>query len=184
MAEDQEAQHRDFWDILKIIGGSIIVPLVVGTGAYSVNNALKERDVRVRMVELALDVLKRPAQPSDANDPMRQWATNLINQYSGVALAMPKAPDAFTALSTKASAAAIAGYAHVELVSDPPGALVWLSPYDFSEVRIPAPTPTPSEMNIIAASYIVTFKLETDERKVDGYVHYNTNNRISVSFKK
>lgn len=180
MANSEADSHRpkDFWDVLSSLG-TPIVALVVGVGAFSVNQSLKDRDVRVRMVELAIEILKSDRTETTANPQLREWAADLVNRYSGVPLRTEPSADAAVALTTKATAASFAGYAHVSITSEPPGALVWFTPNEYPEVSIPAPTPTPTEMNLLAGAYHLTFRLGDMEQKSSVLVAYNRENEIT-----
>ena len=75
------------WDKLKVISAvlaSVLVPLILGVVGHRYTQALKEREVQSRFVELAVDILSEP--PADEKRNLRIWATRVINEYSGVAL--------------------------------------------------------------------------------------------------
>lgn len=179
----QSSPRKDTWDIVKIVAGSVVVPLIVGVFAFTVNDSIRERDVRVRMVELAIDVLKAPATNTPADAALRSWAARLLNTYSGVQYVGHQPAGATVAVNSKTSAATFAGYAHVTVRSDPPGALVWFTPGDYPEVSIPSPAPTPTEMNLLAGPYTVTWKKGTLEKKSGVFVFYNRENVVTAKFK-
>jgi hypothetical protein len=143
--DEAPAPRKDIWDIAKIVAGSIFVPLAAAWLAVSVNNSIRERDVRVRMVELAIDILKAPALTTRSDAALRSWATRLVNTYSGVPLVEERPAGVVAATNTHISAATFAGYAHVNVRSNPPGAEVLFTPSDYPEVSIPAPGVTPTE---------------------------------------
>ncbi|TMN73606.1 hypothetical protein CWB77_01530 [Pseudoalteromonas sp. S1610] len=79
----EPADKKDGWDILKILGIVIIAPLIAFVGTMY-TNALKEQEINVKNIELAVDILK---QESDKTDKyVRQWAIDTINEYSKVKL--------------------------------------------------------------------------------------------------
>src|ERR1051325_3928079 len=184
-SETANRQKKDIWDIIKVVAGSVAVPLVVGVFAFKVNESIREREVRVRMVELAVDVLKTPssAVPSPTEVELREWASRTVNLYSGAPLTVQRPSGAAVPLSSKATTASFAGYAHITIKTQPAGAQVWLTPGDYPEVSIPAPRVTPVEMNLLASSYTVHFKLGTIEKKVGIFVAYNTENMVSERLK-
>ncbi|MFD2432071.1 hypothetical protein ACFSO9_00090 [Mesonia maritima] len=76
---------KDFWEKLKSISvmiASIFVPLAVILIGNWYSSALKESEIQVRYVELAVDILKE--NPSDNKSNMRGWAVDLINSYSEI----------------------------------------------------------------------------------------------------
>jgi hypothetical protein len=48
-------EKKDFWDIFKIIGVALIAPAVALAG-HMYSNALKEKEVSAKYVELAVDI--------------------------------------------------------------------------------------------------------------------------------
>lgn len=102
MAEESEPKKKDLWDIVKVLGvvaSTVAVPVVIAVAAHIVNTSFKERDVRLRTVELAIGILKEdPKNSSDETKALRRWAMDVIDAYSGVPLpegaraALQKAP--------------------------------------------------------------------------------------------
>ncbi len=83
---------KDWWDKAKICG-FIAIPIVVAIVGGIANFTLKKKDVEVRMLELAVGILKE--DPKDRKEeskdkegefPLRQWAISIINKYSSVKL--------------------------------------------------------------------------------------------------
>lgn len=171
-------RRKDFWDILSSLGGPLVA-LVLGTGAWSVNDTLKEREARVALMEIAVDVLKDQEQSDPA---LRSWAEVLLEQYSGFSLRTVTSDSAVVPLNRRATHHNLAGYAHVSITSEPEGALVWLIPNDYPEVRIPAPSTTPTEMNVLAGPYGVEFHLGDQTQLESRFIYYNLENSFSVTF--
>ena len=74
---------KDFWEKLKSISAivaSVFVPLAVVLIGNWYSTAVKESEIQVRYVELAVDILKE--NPSDNKSNMRSWAVDLVNNYS------------------------------------------------------------------------------------------------------
>ncbi|OPY67636.1 MAG: putative peptidoglycan binding domain protein [Syntrophorhabdus sp. PtaU1.Bin002] len=63
---------------------AVIIPLVVAFLGNNYTQALKEREVQAQFVKIAVDILQ--SQPSEHNRSVREWATQIINRYSGVPL--------------------------------------------------------------------------------------------------
>jgi hypothetical protein len=78
-------EKKDFWDIFKIIGVALIAPAVALAG-HMYSNALKEKEVSAKYVELAVDILKQNTEDEKSNDPIRKWAIETINLHSQVKL--------------------------------------------------------------------------------------------------
>lgn len=84
-AEITENKKRDVWDKLSSLSGfiaSVLVPIVIALVGHSYTSAIKEAENRVRYTELAISILKEDPE-KDRND-VREWAVDVINQYSGV----------------------------------------------------------------------------------------------------
>lgn len=77
--------EKDFWEKLKSISGiiaSVFIPLAVVLIGNWYSSALKESEIQVRYVELAVEILKE--NPSDKKTNMRRWAVDLVNNYSEI----------------------------------------------------------------------------------------------------
>ena len=90
LVPNKKSESKDFWEILKIIGifvGAIGVPVVIALVGNSVSLSLKDQDVRLKMVELAIDILKEePKQTYKEQIAIRRWAIDVVNAYSDVKL--------------------------------------------------------------------------------------------------
>lgn len=62
--------------------GLVIIPIVVAFIANEYSKDLKEREVQARFVELAVSILSK--EPSSRDKNIREWATQVLNNYSGV----------------------------------------------------------------------------------------------------
>lgn len=67
---------------LAIAVSSITTAVALPLVGYWFTNALKEREIQGRFVELAVTILKEDPTPSNLG--IRTWATQVINKYSGV----------------------------------------------------------------------------------------------------
>lgn len=76
---------KNFWDVLKIIGLALIAPAVALAG-HMYSSALKEKEVSAKYVELAVDILKQDTANDENNEPIRNWAIEIINAHSQVKL--------------------------------------------------------------------------------------------------
>lgn len=73
------------WEKLKVISGfiaAVLVPIVVAYTGDIYSSAIKERELQGKFVELAVGILNE--EPDPKNEAIRDWATNIINSYSGV----------------------------------------------------------------------------------------------------
>jgi len=61
---------------------SVLVPIAVVIIGNMYSSAIKESETSVRYVELAVEILK--TNPSNDNSNMREWAVDLINNYSEI----------------------------------------------------------------------------------------------------
>lgn len=75
------------WEKLKPISAliaSVFVPLAVVMIGSWYSSALKESEIQVRYVELAVGILKE--SPSEEKANMRKWAVDVVNNYSEIKL--------------------------------------------------------------------------------------------------
>jgi len=75
------------WEKVKTLGtliSIVIIPVLLGVIGNQYTQAIKERDIQGKFVELAVSILNQP--PSEASRNLRSWATQVIDKYSGVPL--------------------------------------------------------------------------------------------------
>ena len=75
------------WEKTKSVAtilSAVAIPVVLLVIGNVFTSALKEREVQGKFVEIAVAILKEPPQPETR--PLRSWATDVINKYSGVPL--------------------------------------------------------------------------------------------------
>lgn len=63
---------------------AVIIPVLLAYLGSRFTNVQKERDIQAQFVKIAVDILQAP--PTRENKNVREWATQIINQYSGVPL--------------------------------------------------------------------------------------------------
>ncbi|MFK8328427.1 hypothetical protein M2D63_000205 [Pseudomonas sp. BJa5] len=83
--QEPHAARIDPWEKLKAISSviaAVVIPLAVAWVGNSYSTALKEREVQGRFVELAVQILRE--EPSKQAAGLRDWATDVLNKYSGV----------------------------------------------------------------------------------------------------
>jgi hypothetical protein len=71
------------WEKLKILSAAF-VPAVIALVGYWYTSAISEREVQAKFVELGVTILQAP--PTTAATNLREWATEVLNRYSGVPL--------------------------------------------------------------------------------------------------
>ena len=73
------------WRTFATVFGAVLVPVVVAVVGQSYTAAIKEQESRARFVELAIEILREdPSQGEE--DPLRQWAADVVNANSGTQL--------------------------------------------------------------------------------------------------
>ena len=73
------------WDGLKAISNflaSVLIPLVILIGSNSFSKAIKEKEMRLSYVKMAVNILQQ--EPDEENAAIRNWAIEIINKYSEV----------------------------------------------------------------------------------------------------
>lgn len=86
--EEEEKPSNVIWERVKIIStliASILVPIVIALIGYWYSNAMKERELQIRYLELATNILSQ--QPQKEQIYIRQWAVQIIKYYSEIPLA-------------------------------------------------------------------------------------------------
>ena len=63
---------------------AVVIPVLLAWLGQTYTQAQKERDVQAQFVKIAVDILQSPPTPDNRN--VRDWATQIINRYSGVPL--------------------------------------------------------------------------------------------------
>lgn len=70
---------------------TIVIPIVLAFIGNQYTAAVKEREVQGEFVALAVDILKQ--KPTAENRNIREWATSILDKYSGVGLSKAAAND-------------------------------------------------------------------------------------------
>lgn len=82
-----EKYKKDGWDKAKAASGlvaSVLIPIALAFIGHWSTDALKAREISVKYTELAIRVLSQPA--TEKNRPLREWATDVLNDHSGVSI--------------------------------------------------------------------------------------------------
>ena len=73
------------WEKLEILSrlfASILIPLIVTIVGGNISNSIKESEVRLKYIQVSLEILKEPPKPETEN--LRKWAIETLNQFSEV----------------------------------------------------------------------------------------------------
>jgi peptidoglycan LD-endopeptidase CwlK len=76
---------------LAIAISSILSAIAIPVVGYWVSSALKNKEIEGKFVELAVEILK--SEPTANQKNLREWATDIINNYSGVRLSKEASSD-------------------------------------------------------------------------------------------
>lgn len=63
---------------------TILIPILVVWLGNKLSNAFKEKEIRLKYIEMAIDVLKE--KPEDEDHDIRKWAIDVISEYSEIEL--------------------------------------------------------------------------------------------------
>ncbi len=66
--------------LLKVL----VTPLVIAVVGYFLQNAIKQREINSKYVDLSIQILKEA--PSEEKMIIRKWAVEVLNKYSEVKL--------------------------------------------------------------------------------------------------
>lgn len=80
-----ELRPKDAWDKFRLITNFLGVLLVAVLGGCF-NYTLKQREMNLKLVDLAIGVLR--SQPNDSTRELRLWAIKVVDKYSGEKLSM------------------------------------------------------------------------------------------------
>lgn len=69
------------WEKFRILS-AVLVPAAIALVGHWYTSAIAEREIHARFVELGVSILQQP--PSEGSRNLRQWATEVLNRYSGV----------------------------------------------------------------------------------------------------
>jgi hypothetical protein len=81
-----EHSPPDRWCRVQIIAtvlSVVAIPIVVALMGNRIAMSMKNRDVEVRLVELAIGILQTP---SEQREDLHGWARRVVDRYSGVSL--------------------------------------------------------------------------------------------------
>ncbi len=70
---------KDCWDKTKIIVEIILLIVIVWYGNV-INNTLKQKELNVKMIEVAVKILT--TKPAKEPDHLREWAIDILDKYS------------------------------------------------------------------------------------------------------
>ena len=81
---DSWSKFRDAATAIAAVIAAIAVPIVIAVLGNKINLSLKDRDVKIKTVELAISILKDDPQKNPESPVLREWAMTVIDTYSGV----------------------------------------------------------------------------------------------------
>jgi len=86
MSEKTEKRTKDAWDKFQILSGFLIA-IVIALVGWCINStlqsreiALKNREVNVKLVEVAVGILQ--TKPDDAHKDTRMWAIEVMKKWA------------------------------------------------------------------------------------------------------
>jgi len=90
MESERGNKSSELFERLRTIAtifGAVLVPVVVAVVGQSYTAAIKQQESRSRFVELAIEILREDPQVGE-EDPLRQWAADVVNANSGTQLSV------------------------------------------------------------------------------------------------
>jgi len=64
------------------VASVVLVPMVLAFIGYLINNSIKGKELKLKYVELAVNILKE--EPNEKTKNLREWAIKNINNYSQI----------------------------------------------------------------------------------------------------
>lgn len=80
-----ELATKDWWDKLQVVStllGAVAVPVVLLLLGHWLTQSLLERETKARFVELAVEILRTDPEVTSNIPGLRDWAVDIINDYS------------------------------------------------------------------------------------------------------
>lgn len=65
---------------------AVLIPIAIALAGHFASLALREKESQLRMIELAVDILKAPPIPDQSESGIRNWAADILQRHSGVTL--------------------------------------------------------------------------------------------------
>lgn len=84
-ADENLKKTKDGWDKLQVLG-AVALPIVALFLGHWFSQSLKQGETKVRLVEVAVDVLKTDPKTTEEVPGLRDWAVKVINKYSELPL--------------------------------------------------------------------------------------------------
>ncbi|MEB3231175.1 MAG: hypothetical protein VKJ64_09205 [Leptolyngbyaceae bacterium] len=87
MSDDKPSNLPASWQKVQILSNliaSILIPTVIAIVGNVVNTSLKDQELKLSYIQLATAILNE--KPTSENQNLRQWAVDIVNYYSVVAL--------------------------------------------------------------------------------------------------
>jgi hypothetical protein len=190
-------EKKDFWDKLKI-SAFVAIPVLVAFFGSLTNTAIKDKDVGARMVEIAVGILKEDPKKENKETPsLRQWAIDIIKEYSEVELSaevekelrktsLPKeiilgtwklgtatATETASRTATITTEDTILVFYGVAIHSQPSGAKIYVNGYDTGETTNKVIPMSPGEHEI-------KLKLNNEERIVR--IKPSVTSKVNINF--
>ena len=89
MPGDRAGTTKDFWDkaqVTAIALSAAALPVVIAIIGNSFSASTKEKEIRLKTVEIAVNVLSQDPKTNTALPQLREWAINVVDSYSGIPL--------------------------------------------------------------------------------------------------
>lgn len=83
------ANDSSVWPKLSVVASAfslVVLPLVIAYITNSATRDLKNREIEAHFVELAISILNTAPRADNSDAPLREWAANVVDHYSGVTL--------------------------------------------------------------------------------------------------
>jgi hypothetical protein len=86
---DHGRSTKDLWDKIQVTAIAVsaaALPLVIAVFGNSYNASIKEKEIRLKTVEIAINVLSQDPKVNTSIPQLREWAITVVDNYSGVPL--------------------------------------------------------------------------------------------------
>ena len=94
MGDAESSRIPPYWEKLRVLSSlfaTILIPLVVLLAGHRYTAALKQSEIGIKYVELAISILT--AAPEQQTAGLRRWAIDVINHHADVPLSSQAARE-------------------------------------------------------------------------------------------
>ena len=109
------------WDKLSAISvacAAVVIPIAIAFIGNGYSQALKERELQGKFVEIALDILRHDPTDKNQSESVRLWATQVIDNYSGIPFPKAAREDLINRIPISSKLYGLSRSGNIEKIND------------------------------------------------------------------